>query len=188
MIGLINPGPRHPATRAAMAAGVGKTLPVHIIPIATAIMGGDHLGAGEIEGSMKFLQRSKKFDPQEYGNETSNSPFENERIVPGFGTRFGGIDLISQQMLEKLVSYTEPNSLIHWAHKFSSSLNQKGFGILSTGLAAATFSELGFQPKVGTLLFQLLSAPGLAAHGLELANKPITAMPYVKDEDYVIEN
>jgi citrate synthase len=33
----------------------------------------------------------------------------------------------------------------------------------------------------------LLSAPGLVAHGLEMANKPITAMPFVKDENYVIE-
>lgn len=39
MIGLINPGPRHPATRAAMNAGVGKTLPVHILPIGAMAMG-----------------------------------------------------------------------------------------------------------------------------------------------------
>jgi citrate synthase len=60
-------------------------------------------------------------------------------------------------------------------------------GWLTTGVAAAVFCDLGFQPKIGGALFQLLGAPGLAAHGLELANKPITAMPYISDENYVIE-
>src|SRR3982750_4204076 len=49
MIALINPGPRHPATRAAMNTGVGKTDPVHILPIATAVLGGQHAGSGDVE-------------------------------------------------------------------------------------------------------------------------------------------
>ncbi|MDZ4261485.1 MAG: citrate synthase, partial [Pseudomonadota bacterium] len=40
MIALINPGPRHPATRAAMNAGVGSTDVEHILPIALTIYGG----------------------------------------------------------------------------------------------------------------------------------------------------
>jgi citrate synthase len=32
----------------------------------------------------------------------------------------------------------------------------------------------------------LLCAPGILAHGLELANKPITAMPFLQEEQYVI--
>jgi citrate synthase len=187
MIGLMNPGPRHPATRAAMNAGVGKTLPEHIIPIATTVMGGNHLGAGEIDGAMKFLRRSKKYNPEEHAKKILNQPAENERVAPGFGSRFGGIDLISQQMAEQLLNHSPPESLLHWGHQFSLCLNNKGIGWLATGLAAAVFSDLGFQPKVGASLFQLITAPGLAAHGLELANKPITAMPYIKDEDYVIE-
>lgn len=45
LVALINPGPRHPATRAAMNAGVGKTNTAHILPIALPVLGGDHLGA-----------------------------------------------------------------------------------------------------------------------------------------------
>ena len=54
-------------------------------------------------------------------------------------------------------------------------------------IAAAVFADLGFQPRAGGCLFQLLGAPGLVAHGIELANKPITAMPFVSDENYAIE-
>ncbi|MBF0585185.1 MAG: hypothetical protein HQL80_13270, partial [Magnetococcales bacterium] len=48
MVALVNPGPRHPATRAAISAGVGKSDPVHILPIALTILGGEQMGAGEV--------------------------------------------------------------------------------------------------------------------------------------------
>ena len=60
-------------------------------------------------------------------------------------------------------------------------------GWLSVGVAAAVFADLGFHPRYGAGLFQLLSAPGLLAHGMEQANKPITAMPFVSDNAYVID-
>ena len=60
MIGLINPGPRHPATRAAMNAGVGKTNPVHILPIAASVLGGNYLGGGEIEQAIRFFRKHLK--------------------------------------------------------------------------------------------------------------------------------
>jgi citrate synthase len=60
-------------------------------------------------------------------------------------------------------------------------------GWLSTGVAAAAFCDLGFHPRVGAGLYQLLCAPGLLAHGFELANKPITAMPFLDEEHYVID-
>ena len=56
-----------------------------------------------------------------------------------------------------------------------------------SGIAAAVFTDLGFSPRAGAGLFQLLGAPGLLAHGAELANKPVTAMPFVKDENYAIK-
>ena len=68
MIALINPGPRHPATRAAMNAGIGKSNPLHILPIAASVFGGDYMGAGEIDSAMRFFQDQKK-SPQEFAEE-----------------------------------------------------------------------------------------------------------------------
>jgi len=53
---------------------------------------------------------------------------------------------------------------------------------------AAILCELGFQPRMGAGMFQLISAPGIFAHGIEMANKPITAMPFPDDKDYSIES
>lgn len=61
-------------------------------------------------------------------------------------------------------------------------------GWLATGVAAAAFCDLGFMPRAAAGLFQLLCAPGLLAHGVELANKPVTALPWISDDDYVIED
>jgi hypothetical protein len=57
-------------------------------------------------------------------------------------------------------------------------------GLMLTGVAAAAFMELGFSPKQGAGLFQFAAAPGLLAHGLEMASQPITAMPFVPDSRY----
>lgn len=193
MIALINPGPRHPATRAAMNAGVGKTDPVHILPIASAIMGGEFQGAGEIEKAMRFFRKQKNADPQAIAEsfvEQQKLPEPDsdiESFLPGFGQHYGGVDLLAKKIAMHLASLDGAGSALHWGCQLAEQLEPRGIGWLNTGIAAAVFSDLGFQPRAGGSLFQLLSAPGMVAHGLELANKPITAMPFVSDENYVID-
>ena len=191
MIALLNPGPRHPATRAAMNAGVGKTESVHILPIALAIMGGEHLGAGCIEASMRFLRKQIKTDPTVLAQqliESSDRPEQGDwEIAPGFGSRYGSIDIVPQKMATQLLELPASGKCLEWGQLFASSLSDQQLGWHMTGLAAAVMADLGFQPRMGAGLFQLMSAPGLFAHGIELANKPTTAMPFIKDENYVIE-
>ena len=184
MVGLINPGPRHPATRAAMNVGVGKTDPLHILPIASGVLGGNYLGGGEIDEAMRFLRKHQKSEPEVFAESliaTKNAAF------PGFGRRHGGVDLLAKGIAERLSSMDGAGSALLWGMKFADTLELHGCGWLVTGVAAAVFSDLGFQPRAGGALFQLLGAPGLVAHGLEVANKPITSMPYVSDSNYVIE-
>jgi len=191
MIFLINPGPRHPATRAVMTAAVSKTYPEHLLPIGLTILGGAHLGAGEIEGAMRFLRKQSKKPPEQVVEtllSTAIRPPEGDwHITPGFGSRYGGIDLMPDKTARSLAALSDEWKILRWGCEFSSLLAQHKMGWLSTGVAAAAFADLGFQPRVGTGLFQLLSAPGLLAHGMEQANKLTTAMPFVKDENYVIE-
>jgi len=191
MIALINPGPRHPATRAAMNAGVGKTDPVHILPIASAIMGGEFQGAGEIEKAMRFFRKQQNADPQaiaeSFVEQKKLSVADAEFSLPGFGAHHGGVDLLVKKIAMHLVSLDGAGSALRWGCQLAARLESHGIGWLNTGIAAAVFSDLGFQPRAGGSLFQLLSAPGMVAHGLELANKPITAMPFVSDENYVID-
>lgn len=191
MIALINPGPRHPATRAAMNVGIGKTNPLHILPIASAVLGGEHQGGGELERAMRFFRKYQNTNPADLPHETFQLDESEDQATtsatPGFGKRHGGIDLMAVGIAERLLRLEAAGSALKWGDKLAKVLELNGSGWLITGIAAAVFADLGFQPKAGGALFQLLGAPGLVAHGLEVANKPITAMPYVSDDNYVIE-
>lgn len=190
MIGLINPGPRHPATRAAMNAGVGKSNPVNILPIATAVLGGECNGAGVVEDAMRFLRKHQGRPPREFMQsllQADHSTAEIAQQLPGFGVYYGGVNVLAAKIAAQLAGLPAAGKAIHWGMEFHKALAPEGIGWLMPGVAAAVFADLGFQPRAGGCLFQLLSAPGLVAHGIELANKPITAMPFVKDENYVIE-
>lgn len=191
MIALINPGPRHPATRAAMNAGVGSTDREHILPIALSIYGGSHLGAAEVEPAMNWLRKQRKYDPEQVAAEllANSTPSEEGdwRIAPGFGSRFGEVDPMAAKIAGQLSDLPGEHETLAWGCAFAQVLNRHSLGWLSPAIAAAVFTDLGFSPRAGAGLFQLLGAPGLLAHGVELSNKPVTAMPFVKDENYVIE-
>ncbi|MCF6323171.1 MAG: citrate synthase [Gammaproteobacteria bacterium] len=193
MVGLINPGPRHPATRAAMNAGVGKSDPQNILPISLTIMGGEYLGAGAVEGAMRFMRKHRRENPVETADAmltelAEQRPKEGDwHIAPGFGSHFGGVDLMPSKLAAVLARLPASGSMLDWGMGFSSALNKKEIGWLTVGVAAAVFADLGFHPRYGAGLFQLLCAPGLLAHGMEQANKPITAMPFVSDKAYVID-
>jgi citrate synthase len=75
---------------------------------------------------------------------------------------------------------------VAWGTAFVEALTPHGLGWLGPGIAAACLRDLGFSPWAGAGLFQLICAPGILAHGLELADKPITAMPFLDEEHYVI--
>ena len=188
MIALINPGPRHPATRAAMNTGVGKTDPAHILPISLTIMGGEHSGASEVEPSMRFLRKNRNIPVNEVIDLLLKEKINDEKLLtPGFGSKFGSIEILPQKFVNQILQLPGDHHTLTWANEFCKKMNVFNIGWLPTGLAAAVLSDLGFQPRTCIGIFQLLSAPGLLAHGMELANKPVTAMPFISDENYVIE-
>jgi len=191
MVSLSNPGPRHPATRAAMNAGVGKTNPAHILPISQSVMSGDYLGGGEVSASMTFLRKNRKNAPGQIAYELvtrNKQPDEGDwHIAPGFGSRFGDIDIVPERIATLLMKLPGKGPALDWANEFVKPLREYNISWLSTGLAAAVFLDLGFHPRAGAGLFQIMSSPGLLAHGLELANKPRTAMPFPDDDHYFYE-
>ena len=187
---LINPGPRHPATRSAMLTGIGKTNPAHILPISLGILSGSHLGSEEVAKSIRFLRKHRRTDPEETAMSLATERRETDgdaHPAPGFGSRFGSIDPMAEQFAQKLCRLPEAGKALRWGQDFSTALNNYNMGWLTTGVAAAALTDLGFSQHEGAGFFQIISAPGLLAHGLEFINKPFTAMPFPTDEDYIIE-
>ena len=192
MIAFINPGPRHPAARAAVYAGCGRTLTTHILPISLAVLSGEHLGAAEVTAAMRFIKQHRKTAPRQVADDLLQRftpPKEGDRrIAPGFGSRFNGIDPLSQSIAQRLKQLPGCGRAFQWGDVFSDLVGPQGMGWLSPGICAAVFLDLGFAPRAGAGLFQLICAPGLLAHGLELADKPINSIPFLDEEHYIIES
>ena len=185
---LCNPGPRHPATRASMEAAVSKTHVQHLLPISLTVLGGDR-AAGRVEGIMRYLRLNRRKDPAELA-ETLISLYEGPKndteIAPGFGPYFEQRESLYAHYAAniKIQFSNQTLTYLDWIIAMDHALEITPCGMKSTCLAAAIFLDLGFHPRMGAGLFQLLSAPGLLAHGLEMANQPISAMPFVTDEFY----
>lgn len=192
MIAYINPGPRHPGTRATMNAAVSRTRSENLLPIGLSVLGGDFLGGTEVSSSMKFIRRNIKNDPNQIAStllNTSNKPTKGDwHIAPGFGTRCGDIDPMPQKVASILIGRPGSGNALKWCANFVDSFLSEKIGWLSTGVIAAALCDLGFHHRSGAGLFQLINAPGLLAHGLELSNKPITAMPFIDEDHYIISD
>lgn len=189
LIAMINPGPRHPATRAAMNAAVSKTSIQHLLPIGLSVLGGAHLGSAEVLASMRFLAANLRRSPIEVAQECLVVPRPAEgdfHPAPGFGSRFGGIDPLPRQVAVLLASMPQVGGALIWGKAFVEVLTPHSLGWLGPGVAAAVFHDLGFHYRAGAGLYQLICAPGILAHSLELANKSITSMPFLDEEHYVI--
>ncbi len=194
MISCMNLGPRHPANRAAMTAGICKTRTVHLLPIGLMTLGGEHLGAVTVEQSMQFLNNHCSDDPEILADrilsKSSHPTIKGDwHIAPGFGSRFSGIDPLPNTIalhLSNILNDTKCAQTIKWGNQFVNILQSHQLGWLMPGIAAATFVDLDIAPREGSALFQLICSPGILAHALEQSHKPVTDMPFVEDENYVI--
>jgi citrate synthase len=190
MVALINPGPRHPACRAVMNAAASKTKVQQLLPIGLSVLSGPFLGGEEVVNSMLFIRKNLKKDPTILAAELLESLSVQDEgdfhIVPGFGTRFGEIDPVPQKAFFILKETDGDLPILEWCGKFTKKLSMQNIGILTTGLAAAVFCELGFPHRAGAGLYQILCSPGILAHGVEFSNKPITAYPFLDDKHFII--
>lgn len=187
-ISLINLGPRHPAIRASMTAGISKTKAEHLLPIGLMTLGGDKGGASEVESSYVFIQNSLDKNPclvatQLIGNHTDL----HSHIAPGFGSTYGDIDPILTRIATQLANIKPESLIFKWCLQFINEIAKYNAGWLVSGLAAAVFLELEMGKRESVGLFQLACAPGLLAHAMEQTHRPITDMPLLEDENYVLK-
>ena len=181
LIAFSNPGVRHPATRAAVASGVGKTLSPNILPAALLVFGGEVDASGAIEPIMRFLRKVIKLS-------TSEALKIPDLEIVGFGLHYGSEHRYLDQGCNTLIADND-TPYLQWGRQFVSESRAQGrvIGWSQTGLAAAVFCDLGIMPRFGASLYQLMASSGLLVQGLESTNLPPTTLPFVRDEDYQID-
>lgn len=190
---LINPGPRHPATRAAMNTGIARTKLQHALPISLSVASGLYNGSEDVFNAMNFLNKNIHLNPEEIADEIlAGSQFdaeENPLVAPGFGSFYGGADAYAKKLAVFLARFNEGGKYQVFASLLISHWQTKNpcIGWLQSGLCAAILCDLGFHPRQGNVLFQIAMSPGLAAHAVEKSNKPVTDMPFVPETNYFID-
>lgn len=190
---LINLGPRHASSRTAANAAIGRTDVNHIVPIAMMGMGGDYGGSKEVENAMRFLKQHFNDMPKtvanKYINANPDTNHEDWIIAPGFGTDFRGQSPFLIDVKNKLLLASPAEGYLAWANTLVSHLpTEKQCGWRLAGIVAAALLDLNIEPRLGAGIFQMLACPGAFAHGIQFSNKPITEIPFLKDEDYEIKN
>jgi len=193
MIALINLGPRHPAVKSAMVAGVSKANTEHLLPIGLSVLGGKSNGAKEVEQAVIFLQDNINKPAIDVAAQLFSTMKESEKegefhLCPGFGNSYGGIDEFTNDVAENITANLQRDfPCIQWANDFCQHLAPYNMGWLKTGLAAAVFCELDIGAREAIGLFQLICAPGIFAQGVEQTHKPITAIPMLSDEQHLFK-
>lgn len=185
---LITTGPRHPACRAAMNAGIGRTDITHILPIALNVHSGSYLGAKEVGNCVQWLAQYRQSNQIDL--EISLPGNDDPNPVPGFGLMYGCQDLMTKKWVIKFQEFKESLPTLLWVESFLQYLNDNKHNPTSwlpTGLAATVLYDLGFGFRHATAMYQFLSSPGFIAHGVEKSNKPLTDMPFIKESNYEIE-
>lgn len=178
MIALINPGPRDPATKAAIITTATKTMHGNTLPIGLSTFAGSTHGAGEARSAMRFI-RNNQDTPAIQAVELPKTP--------GFGSSYNGRDDMPARLLGLLLENEESGTAMKWAFELDEQLAEHNAGILASGLAAACLLDIGFAENQGTMLYQLIAAPGIAAHALEYMNAGPNDLPFPDDEHVIYD-
>lgn len=193
MVGMMNLGPRHPAVKSAMIAGVSKANVEHLLPIGLSVLGGANTGAKDVALAMRFI-KSRVDQPDTNTSDLIAGAIQNReennesQPFPGFGHHCGSTDLFVDRLAHLItpdMTKLQHTEYFSWASCVSEQLNPHHMGWLTSGLAAAVFLELGLSERQAIGLFQLICAPGIFAHGVEQTHLPITAIPMLNDEQFI---
>lgn len=175
-VALANPGPRDPSVHAAMCGGVGGSTAAATLIAALSVGAGRYRGARDVFEAMNAWQRA--------GDNLEDWPeqiakFDTEAVdiwpaperPPGFDPHGVSTATIVRQLLEKLAALggdTGALPRLSWLAAHREQVEQSiGLPLDTSGVTAAAFSDLGFTPAEGEMLFLLFRLPGAAAHALE---------------------
>jgi len=171
-VALANPGPRDPSVHAAMCGGVcGSTAAASLIA-ALAVGAGGYSGSREVLLALQgwvscgtdLNQWRLQFSSKTAG---TASIWPEAEHPPGFDPHGCSTTSVVKQTLTCL-SRLSPGPHLRWlAENLPLLETAAGCPITWSGIAAATFHDLGLTPEQGEMLYLLLRLPGAAAHALE---------------------
>lgn len=182
-VALANPGPRDPAIHAAMCGGVGGSTAAASLMAALSVGAGRYGGARDVFDAMKAWEIcGTELSMWRSCNGTSkpdaNEIWPDREHPPGFDPHGVSSPTIVRQLVETLGHIAATPSLL-WLTRYRHDLESvMGLPLAISGVAAATFFDLGFKPEEGEMLYLMLRLPGAAAHALEQGKQGYKRFPF----------
>lgn len=171
-VGLANPGPRDQSVHAAMCGGVGGSTAAASLIAALSVGAGRYHGARDVFDAMNAwsacgteIDAWAAYLAPEQPHEVDIWPAREH--PPGFEPHGTSTPTIVCQLLETLARIGGSPHLSWLAEQRQELEKAIGLPLEMTGVAAAAFSDIGFTPAEGEMLYLLLRLPGAAAHALE---------------------
>jgi citrate synthase len=186
-VALANPGPRDPSVHAAMCGGVAGSSAAASLIAALGVGAGRYRGARDVFDAMKAWNAcgddfSAWTTCVQSDAEEPIDTWPSREHPPGFdphGVSTAGIVL---RLLEILARFDQAPRLA-WLNTHRAQVEAAtGLPLEMTSVAAAAFSDLGFTPAEGEMLFLLLRLPGAAAHALEQEGNGFRRFPFYSVE------
>jgi citrate synthase len=161
---VINPGPKHHATQAAMTAAVTHTPVGNSLLVGLAVLEGRHRGALEVEQAMLFFCELAELAAGEAIHyETLCKKYPD---LPGFEQADAEKAKQMKTMLARLEKRMGPYGNTH-LQAVVNFAEEKKIQVSPIGLFAVGMVELGYEPRQGHGLYMIAAAPGILAHLLE---------------------
>ena len=186
-VALANPGPRDGSVHAAMCGGVGGSTAASSLMAALAVGAGRSGGAREVYDAMTMWRRCgpdlaawRAFHAASAAEPVDVWPEQSH--VPGFDPHGVSTPLSVRQLIATLERLGAGPSTA-WLHaNLEQAHTSLGLPLAICGLAACVFTDLGFSPDEGEMLYLLLRLPGAAAHALEQQAGGFKQFPFYKLE------
>lgn len=182
-VALANPGPRDPSVYAAMCGGACGTPAAAALIAALSAGAGRHGGAREVFDAMHAWkicgQDIDAWSAYSWADtEASPEIWPPMEHLPGFDPNGISTSTTVIQLLTILADMGNSPCLT-WLRINRPKLQARaGMPLSMTGVAAAAFTDIGFSPKEGEMLYLLLRLPGAAAHALEQESSGFKNFPF----------
>jgi len=174
-VALANPGPRDPSVHAAMCGGIGGSRPAAQLMATLAVASGEHGGAGELRRAMLAWQGDPA--PADLATRLA-AQADAENHWPGFSPLSRDTSDTVIQCLARLGTSPLARCLAQLREQATTLCQAARCGLSLTGVAAATFADLGLSPDQAEALFLLLRLPGALAHGVEQSGHTHKQFPF----------
>ncbi len=183
-VALANPGPRDHSVRAAMNAGVGGSTRASALMAAIAVGAGNLGGSREVYTAMQYW-RQCGVNLDAWREIITNPPTDERTDVwpemehtPGFDPHGASCPTPVKQLLAHLSALSNGGCLSWLEHHRETLEKQATIPLTYSGVAAATFFDLGFEPEQAEIIYLFLRLPGAAAHALEQGKTGFRQYPF----------